>query len=176
MCNQEPTVTARQVVYSNRWVTLVRKDVQLEGQIEDYYALQIPDYVAIVAVTPSGKIPLVRQYRPAVERYTLELPAGTLEPGEDPRECCIRELQEEAGLNARNIRFVGTYVPDTGRLSNRQHVFHVETDEPAPDFLQEPGIEVSYHSKAELETLIKTSRFDHLLHVSAVYLSGLLDG
>jgi len=174
--SQEPIVTARQVVYSNRWVTLVRKDIQFDDRTEDYYALQQPDYIAIVAITPSGRIPLVRQYRPAVERYTLELPAGTLEPGESPLECCQRELQEEVGLTAVHIRLVGSYIPDTGRLGNRQHVFHVETNEPAADFVQEPGIEVRFHTPQELQKMIENAQFDHLLHVSAVYLSGILHG
>lgn len=172
----KPTVAARQVVYTNRWVTLVRKDIQTGDHTEDYYTLQVPDYVAIVAVTPDGRVPLVRQYRPAVEGYTLELPAGTLEPGEDPLECCRRELWEEVGLKARSIREVGSYLPDTGRLGNRQYIFHVQTEEPTQDFQNEPGIEVSYHTLEELDRLIKTRQFDHLLHVSAVYLAGVLNG
>ena len=175
MSSQEPIVIARQVVFSNRWVTLMRKDIQLLGQTEDYYALEQPDYIAIVAVTPSGKIPLVRQYRPAVERYTLELPAGTVEVDETPTQCCQRELQEEVGLDALEIRLVGSYAPDTGRLSNRQHVFHVQTSEPTTDFVEEPGLQVSYHTRQELRNMIETAQFDHLLHVSAIYLSGVLN-
>ncbi|MCW5867659.1 MAG: NUDIX hydrolase [Candidatus Eremiobacteraeota bacterium] len=172
--SQEPIVAARQIVYSNRWVTLVRKDIQTGTRTEDYYTLQVPDYVAIVAVTPDGRLPLVRQYRPAVEGYTLELPAGTLEPGETPLECCRRELWEEVGLKARHIREVGSYLPDTGRLGNRQYIFHVQTEEPRLEFVREQGIEVSYHTLEELEHLIQTRQLDHLLHVSAVYLAGVL--
>ena len=55
----------------------------------------------------SGKIPIVRQYRPALEGIRWELPAGLVEPGEDPAESCRRELLEETGLTARAIHASG---------------------------------------------------------------------
>ena len=66
--SSSPTVVAQVGLVTNPWLTLRRKDVSFDGKVEDYYSLTVPDYVAIVARTPSGKIPLVRQYRPAVEQ------------------------------------------------------------------------------------------------------------
>lgn len=155
------------------WVTLTRKDVSFGGLRENYFTLELPDYVAIVARTPSGQLPLVRQYRPAIEQFTLELPAGTVDPGESPVECCVRELREEVGLEARLVKQVGSYWPDTGRLGNQQHVFLVETeDEPTPS--QESELEVVYVNAAELQTLIDKGEFRALLHISALYLAGVL--
>ena len=71
-----------------------------DAPAELYHAVGQQDYIAIVAMTPDGKIPIVRQYRPAVEGFTWELPAGMLEQGEDAADCCRRELLEETGLKA----------------------------------------------------------------------------
>jgi ADP-ribose pyrophosphatase len=66
--------------------------------------------VAIVAVDSEGQILLVRQYRKAAERALLEIPAGTLEPGEEPQDCAGRELIEETGYQAARIeRICGFY-------------------------------------------------------------------
>ena len=69
-----------------------------------------PGAVAIVALDAEGQVILVRQYRHAVGRTLLEIPAGTLEPGEDPLECARRELEEETGYAAaRWERIAGFY-------------------------------------------------------------------
>jgi ADP-ribose pyrophosphatase len=73
------------------------------------HAVAQADYITILAITPSGKIPIVRQFRRAVEQYTWELPAGLLEPGEIPLETCRRELKEETGLGVLSIKPLGSY-------------------------------------------------------------------
>lgn len=171
----DPRILSRQTLVTNPWLSLLRKDVQINGSVQDFYSLGLPDYVAIVARTPSRRIPLVRQYRPAVEQFTLELPAGTVEPGESAQDCCLRELREEVGLEARSVRNLGVYMTDTGRLGNRQHIFLVETEEePVPEFVEEPGVQVLHATAQELQELVTSRQFSHLLHLSAIYLAGVL--
>ena len=74
------------------------------GPVQTYHAVGQQDYVAIVARTPDGRIPIVRQYRPALETFTWELPAGLVEHDEDPAESCRRELLEETGYPADAIQ------------------------------------------------------------------------
>jgi ADP-ribose pyrophosphatase len=170
-----PQIVSRQNLVSNPWVTLIRKDVLMFGALEDHYSLGLPDYVAIVALTPSGRLPLVRQYRPAVEQFTLELPAGMVNPGENASDCCVRELKEEVGLEVLSLHCLGAYLPDTGRLGNQQHLFLAKTEEePGQDWVAEPGLEIVYVTAPELERMVKESEFRHLLHISAVYLAGVL--
>ncbi len=157
-------------IFGNRWVSLIENDVETGGVVEQYYGLEVPDYVAIVARTPSGKIPLIRQFRPAVGDSILELPAGTVERGETPLECCVRELLEETGLTALSVCNLGSFVPDSGRLLNRQHIFQVQTTEPDPNFIPEPGSEIRFVEASELEALIGEGKFPHLLHIAALYL------
>lgn len=78
-----PWVRTRTVHDVSPWVRLVECEVDFgSGRVERYHAIEQADYVCILAITPEGLIPVVRQYRPALERYTCELPAGMEDPGE----------------------------------------------------------------------------------------------
>src|SRR4051812_25879470 len=81
------------------WVRVVAKEVEVDPGVppEVYHCLALADYVTIVARLPDGRIPIVRQFRAAVEQETWEFPAGLLEPGERAEEACGRELLEETG-------------------------------------------------------------------------------
>src|ERR1700761_2654834 len=143
MSNAWPNIKSRQIQPVSPWVELIAREVEFTpGQIEVYHAVKQQDYLAIVAVTPSGHFPLVHQYRPALESFTWELPAGLAEPGEDLAEGCRRELLEETGFPTRTIQALGTASPCSGRLSNRIHSFFVETDERIDDFVPESGLTV----------------------------------
>jgi len=157
------------------WVRLVAKEVQFrpEAAHEVYHCLALADYVAVLARTPGGLIPLIRQYRPAVESYTWELPAGLLDPGETPETACVRELKEETGLVAGRYTYLGASFADTGRLENRQHAFFCEASEPDPSFQPEPGTEVRFVSLDELKGLIADGTFNHQLHVAVVAMASL---
>ena len=91
---------------------------------------------AIVALTESGKIALVRQYRTALDRVTVEIPAGKLDPGEDPLECAKRELHEETGFIAHNMRYLTTMASSCGFSDELIHIFmatQLEFDQACPD-------------------------------------------
>ena len=112
--------------------------------------------MSIVAVTPDGRFPLVRQYRPALEDYTWELPCGTVDPGEDAAETCRRELLEETGFTTQAIRRLGNGSPCTGRLNNRIHAFHVATGEQVGE--PELGITLRLVTARELARMIPRGR------------------
>src|SRR5262249_31087602 len=138
-----------------------------------YHAVDQADYIAIVALTANGKIPIVRQYRPAIEAFTWELPAGLVDPGEKPADCCKRELMEETGLTARAVHALGAHSPCTGRLNNRIHNFFVATSERVAKFEPEPGLTVKLVSPAELTRLITRGELVSQLHIGALLLAEL---
>ncbi len=82
-----------------------------------------PGAAAVVALTETGKIVLVRQYRSALDRVTVEIPAGKLDPGEDPEECARRELLEETGFKAGRINFLTTMAPAPGYSDELIHIY-----------------------------------------------------
>jgi len=168
-------VLSRREIAVSPWVRLAEKSIQFApGQEQQvYHAVAQADYITILAVTPDGRIPIVRQFRPAVEQYTWELPAGLLEPGEVPLETCRRELKEEAGLEVRTIKPLGSYFADTGRMENRQHAFLVEASGPDPKFMAEPGMTLEFVTLPELKAKIRAGQFHLQLHVGVVLLYAL---
>ena len=168
-------ILSREETLLSPWVRLVRKDVEFApGQRpETYHSLAQADYIAILARTPGGLIPIVCQYRPAVEAYTWELPAGLLEPGETPELSCRRELKEETGLDSETIIPLGAYYPDTGRHGNEQHAFFVRASDPDPSFRPEPGMSVKYVTFEILKDLIRKGEFRHQLHIAVFTLASL---
>lgn len=170
-----PSILARKTTHVSPWVKLVEKSVRArpDAEPEAWHALALPDYVAIVATTPNGRIPIVRQFRPAVETHTWELPAGLVEAGETPESTCRRELFEETGLVATDVRCVGISYPDTGRHANRQHNFLVSTAPPGDVGSLEPDLEVALVDLPTLRSMIADGRFAHALHLAALLAAGV---
>ena len=112
-------------VYEGRVVRLRVDSVRLEpeGRLARREVVDHPGAVAVVAVTGGGEVLLVRQYRYAVGRELLEIPAGTLEPGEQPETCARRELEEETGRQAGSLEPLGAVFTSPGFCSERIHLY-----------------------------------------------------
>lgn len=80
-------------------------------------------FVVVVPVLPSGEVVLVRQYRHALGRVTLETPAGAIDPGEGPEQAVHRELGEETFLRAGAIELLGTFAANPGRSTGLAHIY-----------------------------------------------------
>ncbi len=175
MAEEWPKIVSRRTISISPWMNVIERAVEFApgAKPELYHAVGQQDYIAIAARTPDGLIPIVRQYRPAIERFTWELPAGLVEKNEDPMESCRRELLEETGLTAEAVYPLGSLAPCTARLSNRVHSFFVQTGPRLQTGAGEPGIEVRCVSPAELTKLIATRKFILQLHLGAIMLAGV---
>jgi 8-oxo-dGTP pyrophosphatase MutT (NUDIX family) len=175
MDQQWPRITSRETITISPWVDIVAREVEFApGEPSQlYHSVAQLDYLAIVALTPDGRFPIVRQYRPALEMFTWELPAGLAEPGEDHGEGCKRELLEETGYRTLAIHPLGSAAPCTGRFSNRIHSFFLQTGERIDDFVPEPGLSVDLATPVELVAMIKSGEFIQQAHLGALLLADL---
>ncbi|MGY8681596.1 NUDIX hydrolase [Bradyrhizobium sp. UFLA05-153] len=155
------------------WMEVISRDVQLSSNaaVETYYAIGQPDYLVALAVTPDSRILLVRQYRPAIERFSLELPAGLCEPNEDPFTAIARELLEETGYLTSSIELIGRTATCASRITNSMYSFFIRTSERRPDFVEEPGVSVSSALPEELRQLLLAGDFCEQTHVGVLALA-----
>ena len=112
------------VAWTGRIFNVDRLRVELpDGRVAIRDVVRHPGAVAVVALTGDGRICLVRQYRTALARVTVEIPAGKLSPGEDPLECAGRELLEETGMSAEKIAFLTTIASSDGFCDELIHIY-----------------------------------------------------
>lgn len=157
------------VVLDTKWFTVVAKP---QGEGEPYYVLELQDYVSVVAVTPARHVLFVRQFRPVVERQTIELPSGHVENDESPEDAARRELLEETGFVASRLELLGTLVPDVGRLANRMWCYFASDVTPSEDPPQpEEGVSVMELPEREALHRATDGTIDHALNLAALFLA-----
>ena len=110
----EKTLSSEEI-FRGRIMYVHRDTVRLpDGSAAMREIVEHPGGVAVIPVDENGDVWCVRQYRYAYATDMLEVPAGKLEPDEDPLECAVRELSEETGLRAENYTFLGKLYPSPG--------------------------------------------------------------
>jgi ADP-ribose pyrophosphatase len=165
------TIASRDAVLTTPYFRLIAKRQTGQPTGEPYYSVESPDFVAVVAMTADGSVVLVRQFRPAVEMVTLELPAGHVEVGQEPAEAARVELVEETGFAAASLRLIGCLKTDTGRMANRTWVYFASPAERASHWQPEPDVEAIVAAPGDLNRWLNDGTFDHAPHVAALYLA-----
>lgn len=109
-------------IYNGKIFDLVQKDVEINNKIYQRDIIRHPGGVGVL-VTKNDKVLLVKQFRHAIDKETLEIPAGKLEYGEDPKTCGIRELNEEAYLECDDLRLITSIVSTPGFCDERIWIY-----------------------------------------------------
>ena len=159
------TIVSENLSWSGRIFDVNRLAVTLpDGRDATRDVVRHPGAVAVVALTDDGRICLVRQYRTALDRVTVEIPAGKLDPGEDPLECAKRELLEETGMVAERMAFLTTIATSVGFADELIHLYmatglsFVGSDPDADEFLNVDLVDLSELIDAVLDGRVEDAK------------------
>lgn len=152
---EEKTIRSKKI-YDGKILSLRVDRVKLpDGSESNREIVDHSGGVAVVAVTEDDEILTVRQYRKAMEKSLLELPAGKLEVGEDPLDCANRELEEETGYRAKSMERIAEFYTAPGFCSEKVYIYYAEELEFVGSNLDEGEfLEVEKYKLTELESLI----------------------
>lgn len=127
-------------IYQSQWLT-VRKDAVLTDKgiaIDDFYVLEYPTWVNVIAITTDGKFIIEQQYRHGIQQKVYEICAGTCETGEEPLDAAKRELLEETGFGEGKWSLIGKFTPNPNSMSNWCYSFLAEGVSKIQEPHQEP--------------------------------------
>ena len=165
-------MTDDKIVFSVPWFNILERSVS--GSDSPYYVLRGNDYVSVLAQTTEGSVPLVQQYRPAVDAQTLELLSGHVEEGESPEAAARRELAEETGYEAETFEHLGTLAPDTGRLSNKLWCYYAcRATQLRSDVAREQGVQVVRCVQRDMFRQVSEGEIDHGLTLAVLLLAAV---
>jgi 8-oxo-dGTP pyrophosphatase MutT (NUDIX family) len=139
------------------------------GEVAPFVVCDSADWVLVIALTDDDRVVLVRQFRHGVRQVVLETPGGIVEGDESPEHTAARELSEETGYEAEDVRLLGTLLPNPAINSASCHVVLAQgcrlSSAPAPDALEE--IEVVLRPRDEIPAMIRSGELCHALVVAA---------
>lgn len=120
---EEKTIQS-EPIFKGKVISLKVDDVTLpNGETGKREIVNHPGAVAVIAVTADNKLILVEQYRKALERSIIEIPAGKLEPGELPEMTARRELEEETGYGCNELTYLQSFATSPGFADEIIHLF-----------------------------------------------------
>ncbi|MHC4471195.1 MAG: NUDIX hydrolase [Planctomycetota bacterium] len=152
-----------------------RRRMRRSGGPADFFVIDSPDWINVVALTDDDDLVLVEQWRHGVERVTLEIPGGMVDPGETPFRAAVRELLEETGHTAREWHSIGFVEPNPAIQTNRCHTFLAlgarRTE--VPRFDRNEECRVVLRPWAEAGRLVASGEICHALVVVGLHREGL---
>ena len=160
MAKRKERVADSQHVYRGRAIHIrVDSVVKPNGKKTTREVVEHVDCVVVLPVDSKGNVLLVRQYRHAVDKELLELPAGSIDPGETPEQAAIRELREETGYRPSKLDALGGFYSAPGYCTEYLHFFRASQLEKSPLTAEDTDeIEVVPVSPADVPGLVASGR------------------
>ena len=150
----------------------VRYRHPIRGTERDFIVINAPSWVVVVALTAEGRLVLVNQFRFGIDGFSVELPGGVMDPGEDPVAAGVRELGEETGFVGSRARLLGSVHPNPAIQSNCCHFVLVEQAARVngTEWDQDEEIEITTLPVAEVFAGARSGLITHALALNALLL------
>src|SRR5262245_57017960 len=121
-------VHGHQILYTSEWVTLELADVELpDGRRLDHHVVRMPRQSAVVAVVDADRVLMLWRHRFITDRWGWELPAGWVDPGEDPGMAASRDVEEETGWRPGPLAMLASFASDHGITDSRFFLYRSDT-------------------------------------------------
>lgn len=160
------------VVFETPWFDIEEIDSEAAGAgSAPYYRLNAEDGVMILALTKERHIICIRQFRPAVQEWTLELPSGGVSEGETIEAAARRELAEETGYRTGTISMLNAGRIMANRVNSMQYAVLATDCEPIPGAVPEDGISVELLSLEQLKALSLEGNFSHFTALASLVMA-----
>ena len=160
-------------LFKRPWLTARRDTCQLpDGRINDeYYVLEYPTWVHVLAITKEGEMVIIRQYRHGLGRTCFEIVAGCVEEGEDPLVAAKRELEEETGYTGGEWREVMQFSCNASAMNNITHSFQAFGVEKTADQHLDAteDIEIYTFSQDKVREMLQNGEFMQASMIAALY-------
>jgi ADP-ribose pyrophosphatase len=139
---------------------------------QEFFVLNAPDWVNVIALTPERHLVLVQQFRYGINAFSLEIPGGVIDEGEDPLVAGVRELREESGFVGASAQLLGSVHPNPAMQSNRCHLVLVEAARPVAALDWDPDEEFAITTLPvdEVYALAARGEITHALVLNALLL------
>jgi len=171
MMSDEVKRTGRELVYEGAILKVYKDHMEFaNGNTADWDYIHHDGAAAVVPVLDDGRILMVSQYRNALERYTLEIPAGKLDdPNEPGLECSRRELEEETGYKSENLEWLITLRTTVAFCNEKIEIYVAKDLIPTHQHLDEDEyVDVKAYTLAELKEMIFTGKIEDSKTVAAI--------
>lgn len=155
------------------WMNLRQERVQLPSGsiVPEWFVLEFPDWVNVIAITKDGQFVMEDQYRHALGQTHFELVAGVIDPGETPLEAAKRELSEETGFGGGEWELFMTVSPNPTNHTNLSYTFLARGVEKLSEQHQEAteDIHVDIFTRDEVQQLLNTGQIIQALHAAPLW-------
>lgn len=160
-------------LFHEPWLTARRDHIRQPSgvEMENYYVLEYPEWVNIIAITRDGHFLMERQYRHACGITAIEIPAGCAEPGETPMEAAKRELMEETGYSGGEWSLFMDVCPNPGSFTNTSWTFLAVGVEPTdkPHLEETEDIDIFLMTEEEVRRKLENNEFRQALMVAPLW-------
>ena len=162
----EYKVTSSEIVHVGRFDIVCEKVLQ-DGKEYPFSYVKIKDCAAAICMIEDDII-LLKEYRHTIDSWEWEIPAGSVEEGDDPEKTIIREIREETGFDIDEIHFLGWYHLSVGSTSEKVFLYYARCNSPKAQKLEAlEKIEVHRITMFEFERMLESNEIHQCMGVAA---------